>query len=130
MIRRPPRATRTDTRCPYTTLFRSLARHKGIHVRKILKASRIKLFFLRSYSSDLNPANKCFPSSNGCWKRQTHEPPMPLWRSVGKLLDLLTGHECANRSGEHTSELQSLMRISYAVFCWKQQLTSQQQPTG
>src|SRR3546814_17970791 len=87
MIRRPPRSTRTDTLFPYTTLFRS---------RKILKASRIKLFFLRSYSSDLNPANKCFPSSNGCWKRQTHEPPMPLWRSVGKLLDLLTGHECAN----------------------------------
>src|SRR3546814_5662727 len=74
----------------------NLARHKGSHVRKILKASRIKLFFLRSYSSDLNPANKCFPSSNGCWKRQTHEPPMPLWRSVGKLLELLTGHECAN----------------------------------
>src|SRR3546814_1899656 len=89
MIRRPPRSTRTDTLFPYTTLFRSC--------------------------------------STVCWRR-TRARPRP-WK-----------HRCANstprcarsrakrerraapvrhRSEEHTSELQSLMRISYAVFCLK-----------
>src|SRR3546814_3911985 len=104
MIRRPPRSTRTDTLFPYTTLFRSrrfgsgrahdeqLARmHSGI--RKVL--STISII-----------ATPSTPSAH--WKRPN--------RSARS-----TNCHCAPpmRSEEHTSELQSLMRISYAVFCLK-----------
>src|SRR3546814_20735036 len=96
MIRRPPRSTRTDTLFPYTTLFRSV----------IDQATWI--------SADRGPSlpgpGKARPSTDCASKR---------WRSTGP------GHSQPNvaaaekRSEEHTSELQSLMRISYAVFCLK-----------
>src|SRR3546814_10501654 len=79
MIRRPPRSTRTDTRFPYTTLFRSCKiRHE---------------FFLVGLAEALEVRLSAFEES-------AHS------------FDGL-------RSEEHTSELQSLMRSSYAVFCWK-----------
>src|SRR3546814_6387468 len=76
MIRRLPRSTRTDTRFPYTTLFRSLA------------------IVLKHFN----------------------KPPQP-----GMTEDVLVEikDKIISRSEEHTSELQSLMRISYAVFCLK-----------
>src|SRR3546814_6381184 len=98
MIRRPPRSTRTDTLFPYTTLFRSL---------KDLSVSRTSFDWgvpvpespghvmyvwvdaLTTYLSGLG-----YPDADGDFAR--------FWRSE-----------------EHTSELQSLMRISYAVFCLK-----------
>src|SRR3546814_3852787 len=118
MIRRPPRSTRTDTLFPYTTLFRSYetraARRRG---RMGITAAPIgdaaadagqagtgrfitpgfklgfalvtSLFFLWAIANNFNDI---------------------LIRHFQKALDL-------NRSEEHTSELQSLMRISYAVFC-------------
>src|SRR3546814_4233797 len=91
MIRRPPRSTRTDTLFPYTTLFRSIDR-----------ASVQDVYFLyydgqpQHYSPPKNPQNFLFQ-----FIAVTQSP-----------TDL-------QRSEEHTSELQSLMRISYAVFCLK-----------
>src|SRR3546814_3381335 len=92
MIRRPPRSTRTDTLFPYTTLFRS--RHHSTQLRM--------LAFHRGA-----------------------EPCRARTRIAGEIVlsDLRSAGACApvrgGRSEEHTSELQSLMRISYAVFCLK-----------
>src|SRR3546814_9220563 len=74
MLRRPPRSTRTATLVPYTTLFRSPARHQSMseHISAVTDAS---------FEQDVKSAS--------------------------------------NRAEEHTSELQSLMRISYAVLCLK-----------
>src|SRR3546814_2789235 len=96
MIRRPPRSTRTDTLFPYTTLFRSLL---GIEPRigglGVLRQRR----FARGVAVDLRQAAAHVGE-----------------RRLDPLLLLV---ERAARSEEHTSELQSLMRISYAVFCLK-----------
>src|SRR3546814_9311276 len=90
MIRRPPRSTRTDTLFPYTTLFRSWADW------------RIKVDLCPFARVDAQAALQC----------PTHcddQNPEPLQLQI----------EPRERSEEHTSELQSLMRISYAVFCLK-----------
>src|SRR3546814_1017062 len=94
MIRRPPRSTRTDTLFPYTTLFRSVAQSAAIARR----SARIGSFA----SSLLLPPQRI---SNRFYRQYFY------WVFT---LDLT-----AARSEEHTSELQSLMRISYAVFCLK-----------
>src|SRR3546814_6607385 len=89
MIRRPPRSTRTDTLFPYTTLFRSPA--------------------IRCSASPtiMRPAIPVSPSSTACGR-------CALPATSGG-----STPACVRRSEEHTSELQSLMRISYAVFCLK-----------
>src|SRR3546814_1512638 len=94
MIRRPPRSTRTDTLFPYTTLFRSKSgnwRDSHHHHRRRV-ATRLR-----------TPADAA------------GVPLLPCRRSVVRWRD---GRR-EIRSEEHTSELQSLMRISYAVFCLK-----------
>src|SRR3546814_4380128 len=103
MIRRPPRSTRTDTLFPYTTLFRSLQ-------QEIATADT------KQRLEDLYAPYKP--------KRRTRAQ---IAREAGlePLADaILADPACdpaAVRSEEHTSELQSLMRISYAVFCLKKQ---------
>src|SRR3546814_2673908 len=101
MIRRPPRSTRTDTLFPYTTLFRSAEQSPNPDSRVTL-GSQIDPLGVRRVNLDwrLSPLDK---------------------RSVAGLV-LALGDELA-RSEEHTSELQSLMRISYAVFCLKKKNT-------
>src|SRR3546814_5412081 len=94
MIRRPPRSTRTDTLFPYTTLFRS--RQRRLYRMGVFLHGQVA-FSLVSDAAD----GKAARLLQGC--------PLPIGRPPG-----LTG-----RSEEHTSELQSLMRISYAVFCLK-----------
>src|SRR3546814_7558166 len=89
MIRLPPRSTRTDTLFPYTTLFRSRRRR----------------------DRDL----RCLGRENACRRRRRNRDPER--RGDGQLLEALRRKR--ERSEEHTSELQSLMRISYAVFCLK-----------
>src|SRR3546814_1565599 len=89
MIRRPPRSTRTDTLFPYTTLFRSLC----------------STFIKRALS--LCEGLAC---AKIYLKRDTFS---------GATLPLRVRSRSRERSEEHTSELQSLMRISYAVFCLK-----------
>src|SRR3546814_7836437 len=93
MIRRPPRSTRTDTLFPYTTLFRSRR-----------------------------------PPTAACWRAEGDDPCEQNSRTNRRrpTFGNATALPCwqvswASRSEEHTSELQSLMRISYAVFCLKKQ---------
>src|SRR3546814_8516127 len=97
MKRRPPRSTRTDTLFPYTTLFRS-----GRGARASRNAEDAQLFYGAGYGG-----SACFPGQlarNAC-QISPHACPV-----------LVTGC-AAGRSEEHTSDIQSLMRISYAVFC-------------
>src|SRR3546814_2558940 len=108
MKRRPPRSTRTDTLFPYTTLFRSPARDERPCTRRsfisILIEISIELAYRRFMTS---------PTQSGIRMPQGDQ----IW-AVDALQAL--GHETRlSRSEEHTSELQSLMRISYAVFCLK-----------
>src|SRR3546814_2615294 len=107
MIRRPPRSTRTDTLFPYTTLFRSDPEHVVIG---IVPSAGDKTFRGRvvAYDPARDLAEIAFDGAA--------LPPVTLYN--GPLSD--------GRSEEHTSELQSLMRISYAVFCLKKK---KQQPT-
>src|SRR3546814_9192178 len=92
MIRRPPRSTRTDTLFPYTTLFRSADSRQGAASVRVLE----------------HPVHE-------------HAAPLvsPHARGLGELVRATVVTRLGARSEEHTSELQSLMRISYAVFCLK-----------
>src|SRR3546814_6356961 len=95
MIRRPPRSTRTDTLFPYTTLFRSAVGYAS--------TASIETCLRRPFAYG---ENRTTPSilAQSVWSL-----PRPTFRPG-----------CIRvRSEEHTSELQSLMRISYAVFCLK-----------
>src|SRR3546814_5729343 len=92
MIRRPPRSTRTETLFPSTTLFRSGARGRVETPQQLA----------------------------GIGIERGHEPARAEIRPAIADDDLAAHHSGrAGRSEEHTSELQSLMRISYAVFCLK-----------
>src|SRR3546814_8219535 len=94
MIRRPPRSTRTDTLFPYTTLFRSQA--VALAQQPVQAAVVV----------DLQVQGVAVPA-------QRHRQPF------GAGVAGRVGQRLLHRSEEHTSELQSLMRISYAVFCLK-----------
>src|SRR3546814_1774156 len=121
MIRRPPRSTRTDTLFPYTTLFRSAAQHHG--------GQRTE-----GCGDDLVEGED---DGNG-----QHRLALPALERGSAMHGILAvDHRCCffvaghaatpcllkrsilERSEEHTSELQSLMRISYAVFCLKKKNT-------
>src|SRR3546814_2412763 len=107
MIRRPPRSTPTDTLFPYTTLFRSVQADG------------------RAAARALDRAHPATPVRHGLLRR--HTGPARRLTAARALLngdhaDLRAAAARApthRRSEEHTSELQSLMRISYAVFCLK-----------
>src|SRR3546814_6108521 len=95
MLRLPPKSTRTDTLFPYTTLFRSTAMMKGpATLAEIAGASGMPVADVADF---VNAS-----LATGFADIAPNTPPEP-----------------AERSEEHTSELQSLMRISYAVFCLK-----------
>src|SRR3546814_6477245 len=99
MIRQPPRATRTDTLFPCTTLFRSDILHledEGRHQRHA---------------------------------RRRHSQRFARENDEARHIVVGVLHAGAVRSEEHTSELQSLMRISYAVFCLKKK-TQRKQTQG
>src|SRR3546814_7743026 len=100
MIRRPPRSTRTDTLFPYTTLFRSFYRMPWPTIMSRLMPWRVLRERLGSKATRPWPCT----SSRGGLARQ--------WPFANLA--------CRKRSEEHTYELQSLMRISYDVFCLKQ----------
>src|SRR3546814_19850098 len=95
--RRPPRSTRTDTRFPYTTLFRSPGRSAAGLLR-----------------DDLRHVESRPGAVPGILWRRRPQSPAAARRPGG---------DYASRSEEHSSELQSLMRISYAVFCLKKKKT-------
>src|SRR3546814_10825945 len=108
MILLPPRFTRTVTLFPYTTLFRSFQRggfgHR--HVLSIARQIREQLCTLFgaqcAHAADIGFRNS-----------------VDVRMVVNGRLDAVLAQQVQQRSEEHTSELQSLMRISYAVFCLK-----------
>src|SRR3546814_7367875 len=115
MIRRPPRSTRTDTLFPYTTLFRSDALSDVqalIGMARLARAAQPKLW---DYALTLR--NKRSAAAHIDVAAQ-----IPLLHVSGRFP---ASRRHAARSEEHTSELQSLMRISYAVFCLKNKTTKQ-----
>src|SRR3546814_4993253 len=109
MIRRPPRSTRTDTLFPYTTLFRS----------------KNGLLFRNAYT----PNAKCAPSRSviltgrNSWQLEAAANHWPFFPEKFRVFTEVLSENGYHRSEEHTSELQSLMRISYAVFCLKKKNT-------
>src|SRR3546814_2531630 len=136
MIRRPPRSTRTDTLFPYTTLFRSSFDPAFLEVppEVIQLTMRVnqKYFALRDSSTgklapnficvaniDAKDGGKAIVAGNEKVLAARLADAKFFWEQdrKTKLADF------AGRSEEHTSELQSLMRISSAVFCLKQQKT-------
>src|SRR3546814_19489000 len=104
MIRRPPRSTRTDTLFPYTTLFRS---EEVEHFTGQLTMARADGFTTATIDLEPQDVEEYY---NGYANRT-------LWPLFHYRIDLAEYEN--ERSEEHTSELQSLMRISYAVFCLK-----------
>src|SRR3546814_3834470 len=111
MIRRPPRSTRTDTLFPYTTLFRSWAYYNPVAI--LLKN---KGWLEEEFAADGTEIR---------WV---------LSLGSNKALEFLRarsidfGSTAGGRSEEHPSELQSLMRISYAVFCLKKKKITPRRP--
>src|SRR3546814_9972618 len=117
MTRRPPRSTRTDTLFPYTTLFRSPL---GFHLRRATRAIPA--------ASARTTAIACVPAVSGTRDTLTLQTLSATGRTPkSRRFSVQTSTQFwalfqssrAARSEEHTSELQSLMRISYAVFCLK-----------
>src|SRR3546814_4696575 len=111
MIRRPPRSTRTDTLFPYTTLFRPLVQ-TGDEFLLHLRVPAVHRGFLDW--TQLLGRHLPLASAGICTGRRQRRQP----EKVGSWSPGPSLHQRI-RSEEHTSELQSLMRISYAVFCLK-----------
>src|SRR3546814_9797731 len=118
MIRRPPRSTRTDTLFPYTTLFRSCRRHAA-HGRWYACRHRSEPAG-RSFTDERRPSagSSLGLGRQGCW--------LPYCRHARRREGRSGQEHPRLRSEEHTSELQSLMRISYAVFCLKKKKKTKQ----
>src|SRR3546814_5924039 len=112
MIRRPPRSTRTDTLFPYTTLFRS-PRVKIFDILDIDEFDAVLSNAKIMVGNDSGP--KHLAATRGVPTVSVHIDRLN-WNEWGQHG---TGTILSKRSEEHTSELQSLMRISYAVFCLK-----------
>src|SRR3546814_2765595 len=147
MILRPPRSTRTDTLFPYTTLFRSVCRRIRDDVDRtarcvatIERALRTAQHFdaihvekrteLRAWAADIDAVDMIgdAPFStriDGVEANAANRDPRRA--AIGSKLTPGATEESwstlVTRSEEHTSELQSLMRISYAVFCLKKKQT-------
>src|SRR3546814_4970500 len=113
MIRRPPISTRTDTLFPYSTLFRSLDRARmNVHRLRHRRLGRKGLAlrrppFARQIHDDVEI------------ERRQHELALIFDDDARQCSPARIHQRLVPRSEEHTSELQSLMRISYAVFCLK-----------
>src|SRR3546814_2265863 len=121
MVRRPPRSTRTDTLFPYTTLFRSVVRETPLGVRD----DYTSLAWLAGQLAfkDLGrpgEAEKHYRAYGEAARSAQTRTKGYYWAGRAALAagDRAGANaHFADRSEEHTSELQSLMRISYAVFC-------------
>src|SRR3546814_8117725 len=118
MIRRPPGSTRTDTLFPYTTLFRSIVGHAVVEPVVAVDDRGWSLL------GDAGGQRVVDLADAGQVARlrllELAEPALQLAGDVALLLAQVAEADCIGvdgRSEEHTSELQSLMRISYAVFC-------------
>src|SRR3546814_1618354 len=142
MIRRPPRSTRTDTLFPYTTLFRSrvigrLARRRDTVTQRArfgafeqhVEIAGIGQFrgkpaqFIAQWRMSISADHRLEDREGGAQTPQRHPHLVQRARVPAseqqRLIQPKLPHAALGRSEEHTSELQSLMRISYAVFCLK-----------
>src|SRR3546814_3238787 len=135
MIRRPPRSTRTDTLFPYTTLFLSLRRIPDDEDILLLAGKSVDDFELDCIrvlilvDHDMRPALSDQLSDRFVFEERCKidEDVIVIEHSSRELIFGECGLDCSDlvfeiRSEEHTSELQSLMRISYAVFCLKKKM--------
>src|SRR3546814_5291878 len=128
MIRRPPRSTRTDTLFPYTTLFRSASLTYNSSTQAAIGHDAVTkaVTYIKPFTTV--DARIALQDADNAWQVQfwvknlTNEY---YWNNVAFLYDTAVRYAAmprtygVKRSEEHTSELQSLMRISYAVFCLK-----------
>src|SRR3546814_6833265 len=128
MIRRPPRSTRTDTLCPYTTLFRSRHPQLARFLELVPEGDRIDRSVLLLVGIGVGAFVAQLPRAGfGLAARRDGLDVLDLETVLQIAFDVdlaIVGSEArvvgvAGRSEEHTSELQSLMRTSYAVFCLK-----------
>src|SRR3546814_9107265 len=114
MLQRPPRSTRTDTLLPYTTLVRS-------HFRDSFRSDFVNVHLGETWPP-LYPCEPIRQCATLCPEGRQAEEIIACKighvRNVGQGKGF-PGEPARTRSEEHTSELQSLMRISYAVFCLK-----------
>src|SRR3546814_5274754 len=120
MIRRPPRSTRTDTLFPYTTLFRSKTTLVFCNTRGLAELTFQQLWAV-------NNDNLLIGIHHGSLSREARRK-VEADMAAGKLRGLVATASLDlgvdwGRSEEHTSELQSLMRNSYADFCLKKKIT-------
>src|SRR3546814_5482665 len=138
MIRRPPRSTRTDTLFPYTTLFRSENRAMQIDfyqlsrepVERVLPSIAQRILESGGRLLVVADEARLEQISQGLW-HAAPETFLANGRAEGDHPDIQPILLSQDRSEEHTSELQSLMRISYAVFCLKKNThKSLYQPTN
>src|SRR3546814_1639250 len=116
MIRRPPRSTRTDTLFPYTTLFRSqqafcaeLRQENGLIALDQEDTSPL--------SAPIDMLEHYFGAHGWAFERTGDDEIVANVQGSWASYELRAVWRVEDRSEEHTSELQSLMRISYAVFC-------------
>src|SRR3546814_16926553 len=124
MIRRPPRSTRTDTLVPYTALCRSQALDLGQREQAVGGGLALDHAAVLARGHDVvRPAQQA-------WRRSAHLHMITADRR--EIVHRVEGRDLVGaderhieRSEEHTSELQSLMRISYAVFCLKKKKEKQ-----
>src|SRR3546814_9671722 len=115
MIRPPPRSTRTDTLFPYTTLCRSSLGALSSKAARAFARYRLKERSARRLAEARPPAwvfIRCRLNPQSATEIRARQP-------------MRTDAVARRRSDEHTSELQSLMRISYAFFCLKNKTTLQ-----
>src|SRR3546814_6610454 len=125
MKRRPPRSTRTDTLFPDTTLFRSLhhvdtsgvvANRTGQRQGLSRHPGCVQARFARAGD---DTSNRLFDIPGRDRERLPEYCQLPVRHGVGRRCNYRAATKEGLRSEEHTSELQSLMRISYADFCLK-----------
>src|SRR3546814_3669751 len=125
MLRRPRRSTRPDTLFPYTTRFRSPARGTVNNTRH--RESAIRRAQPLPFDIEVMLVPSCILGPEGCANAGFDQTCVGFAVGAGGAPTAWSGPQgkmASSRSEEHTSELQSLMRISYAVFCLKKKTTN------
>src|SRR3546814_5520749 len=120
MILRPPKSTPTDTLFPYTTLFRSKFATPGVNIGLFCSTPMVALSrnVSRKHAMEMLLTGEMVEARRAAEIGLINQivAPADLESATRTLAEKIAGK---SRSEEHTSELQSLMRISYAVFCLK-----------